>query len=76
VPDPVAWKMIESGWRVRDAGGNEVGKVADVQGDVEADIFGGITVKRGLLGKAETVSADEIAAIYEGEIVLAGPAPS
>jgi uncharacterized protein YrrD len=76
VPDPVAWKLIEPGWRVRDTGGSEVGKVAEVQGDIEADIFGGITLKRGLLGKAEPVPADEIAAIYEGEIVLARPAPS
>ena len=76
MPDPVAWKLIEPGWRVRDAGGNEVGKVAEVQGDIEADIFGGITVKRGLLGKAEPVSADAIGAIYDGEVVLAGPAPA
>jgi hypothetical protein len=43
-----------------------------VRGDVEADIFDGITVKRGLLGKPTYVPADGIAGIFEGEVVLAG----
>jgi uncharacterized protein YrrD len=72
VPDPVAWKVMETGWLVRDAAGNELGKVAEVRGDVEADIFDGITVRHGLLGKTEYVSADRIAGIFEGEVVLSG----
>jgi hypothetical protein len=72
VPDPVAWTVMEPGWRVRDAEGNELGRVAEVRGDVEADIFDGITVKRGLLGKPTYVPADGIAGIFEGEVVLAG----
>jgi uncharacterized protein YrrD len=74
VPDPVAWKVMERGWRVRDPQGNDVGKVVEVRGDVEADIFDGIRVKRGLLGKATYVPADRIAGIFEGEVVLAGSA--
>jgi hypothetical protein len=70
VPDPVAWKVMKPGWLVRDAGGNELGKVAEVRGDVEADIFDGITMKHSLLGKAEYVPAEQIAAIFEGEVVL------
>jgi hypothetical protein len=73
--DPVAWTVMEPGWRVRAADGSDVGKVADVRGDLEADIFDGITVKRGLLGKTEYVPADAIAQIFEGEVVL-GPAGS
>jgi rRNA processing protein Gar1 len=76
VPDPVAWKVMETGWRVLDADGNEVGKVAEVRGDIEADIFDGITVKRGILGKAEYVSGDAIAGIFEGEVVLGESAPT
>jgi uncharacterized protein YrrD len=76
VPDPVAWVVMEVGWQVRDAAGNEIGKVAEVRGDVEADIFDGITVKRGLLAKAEYVAADRIAAIFEGEVVLGGSGPA
>jgi hypothetical protein len=71
VPDPVAWKVMETGWRVIDSAGTEIGKVAEVRGDIEADIFDGIEVKQGLLGKAEYVPADAIAGIYEGEVVLA-----
>jgi hypothetical protein len=63
---------MERGWRVRDPQGRDVGKVVEVRGDVEADIFDGITVKRGLLGKAEYVPADGIAGIFVGEVVLAG----
>jgi hypothetical protein len=67
---------METGWLVRDSDGNEVGKVAEVRGDVEADIFDGIAVKRSLLGKAEYVPADAIAGIFEGEVVLAGSRPT
>jgi hypothetical protein len=63
---------MERGWRVRDPQGRDVGKVVEVRGDVEADIFDGITVKRGLLGKPTYVPADGIAGIFEGEVVLAG----
>jgi uncharacterized protein YrrD len=72
MPDPVAWKVMEPGWLVRDTEGNELGKVAEVRGDVEADIFDGITVKHALLGKADYVSADRIAEIVEGEVVVTG----
>ena len=76
MPDPVAWKVMEKGWLVRAADGTEVGKVTEVRGDVEADIFDGISVKRGLLGKAEYVPADAIAGIFEGEVVLADSPPA
>ena len=66
---------MEPGWRVLDADGNDVGKIVEVRGDIEADIFDGITVRHGLLGKAEYVSADDVAQIFEGEVVL-GPPPS
>ncbi len=72
MPDPVAWKVMKPGWLVRDAEGTELGKVAEVRGDVEADIFDGITVKHGLLGKAEYVPADRVAEIFEGEVVVTG----
>jgi hypothetical protein len=62
---------MEPGWLVRDAEGNDCGKVVEVRGDVEADIFDGITMKKGLLGKPEYVPADRIGGIFEGEVVLA-----
>src|SRR5262249_42755855 len=39
--EPMSWYMIEPGWAVVDSDGDEAGKVADVLGDTEADIFNG-----------------------------------
>jgi hypothetical protein len=63
--DPVSWLMIEAGWTVYDAQGKKVGKVKEVLGDEQADIFHGL-----LIGDRE-VLADGIAQIHEGEIHLA-----
>jgi uncharacterized protein YrrD len=73
VADPVAWRVVEPGWRVLDADGNEVGKIDEIAGDVEADIFDGFMVGDGgtVLTRSKYVPAEEVAAIYEGEVVLA-----
>jgi hypothetical protein len=71
VPDPVSWKVVERGWRVFNAAGAEIGKVDEVLGDPEADIFDGLNVKRGLLGGVEYVPAEIVREIREGEIHLA-----
>ena len=70
--DPVAWRVIEQGWAVLDADGNELGKVDQVTGDREADIFDGITVGDGgtVLTRARYVPAEHVAAIYRGQVVL------
>ena len=47
VADPVSWKVMERGWRVLDAPASEIGKVDEITGDAEADIFDGLTVKHG-----------------------------
>jgi hypothetical protein len=71
MPDPVSWMVVERGWRVFDAAGKEVGKVEEVLGDPEADIFDGLNVKRGLLGGVEYFPAELVREIREGEIHLA-----
>lgn len=70
--DPVAWRVIEQGWTVLDADGNEVGKVDRVTGDIDADIFDGITVGDGgtVLTRARYVPSEQIAHIYQGQVVL------
>jgi hypothetical protein len=70
MPDPVAWVMIERGWRVVDVAGEDVGKVDEVAGDENADIFGGLTIRQGILSKDKYVAADQVGAIYEGEVHL------
>jgi uncharacterized protein YrrD len=69
MPDPVSWLVVEPGWRVVDARGEEIGRVERVVGDENADIFEGIDVREGLL-KESFVSAERIASIVEGEIRL------
>jgi hypothetical protein len=70
--DPVAWRVIERGWSVLDAAGNEIGKVDHITGDVEADIFDGITVGDGgtVLTRPRYVPSEHVASIRRGEIAL------
>ena len=49
--DPVAWSMIESGWKVFDTEGEEIGTVHEVTGDENVDIFDGLAIKQGILSK-------------------------
>jgi hypothetical protein len=62
--DPVAWLVIERGWEVVDANGKRVGKVDEVLGDREADIWDGLTVS------GDYVPAENVAQIVEGRIAL------
>jgi hypothetical protein len=62
--DPVAWLVIEPGWEVVDANGKRVGKVDEVLGDREADIWDGLTVS------GDYVPAEDVAQIVEGRIAL------
>jgi len=63
--DPVSWLMIEKGWDVVDARGNDVGTVDEVLGDTDADIWDGLTVS------GEYVAAERVASIVDGRITLA-----
>ena len=62
--------MIEPGWLVRDADGKELGRVHEVTGDENADIFDGLTIKHGVLSKDKYVPSEHVAEIREGEVVL------
>jgi hypothetical protein len=70
--EPVAWRVMEQGWSVLSADGVEIGKLDQVTGDIEADIFDGITVGDGgtVLTRAKYVPAEHVAQIRRGEIVL------
>jgi hypothetical protein len=63
--DPVSWLMIEHGWEVVDASGKRIGKVDEVLGDEEADIWDGLTVS------GKYVAAEDVAEIVDGRITLA-----
>ncbi len=62
--DPVSWLLVEPGWKVYDAAGDQVGKVDEVLGDEQTDIFHGLTVD------GDEVLAERVGEIREGEIHL------
>jgi uncharacterized protein DUF2171 len=68
--DPVSWLMIEPGWKVIAADGTEVGKVEQIVGDTGSDIFNGLSVVTGLLGKPKYVAAERVKTITEGQVEL------
>ena len=68
--DPISWLLIERGWEVVDTTGEDVGKVEEVVGDSNADIFSGLTVGTGLLHKAHFVPAELVTEIVQGEVGL------
>jgi len=63
--DPVSWLLIEPGWEVVGANGERIGKVDEVLGDFEADIWDGLTVD------GKYVPAEQVASIVEDRITLA-----
>lgn len=75
--DPVSWLMIEPGWTVVASDGSEIGRVEQVVGDAEKDIFSGLAISSGLLtglvGKARFVPSERIRSITERRIELDSP---
>jgi len=70
VADPVSWFLIERGWRVVGSDGSELGTVEETLGDSNLDIFDGLTVGGGLLGKPRYVPAELVDGIVEGTVRL------
>jgi hypothetical protein len=70
VTDPVSWLLIERGWEVVDADGQEVGKIEEAVGDSTHDIFNGLTIATGLLARGQYVPAEQVDEITEGRVRL------
>lgn len=68
--DPVSWFLIEAGWKVVDAGGEEVGSVDEIVGDSSDDIFNGLSVSTSLLGRPRYVPSEQVGSITEGQVQL------
>lgn len=68
--DRVSWLLIEPGWRVEDSGGKSVGRVLEVVGDSNADIFDGLAIAASMLGKPRYVPAEHVGEIVEGRVRL------
>jgi hypothetical protein len=70
VPDPVSWMVIEQGWSVVDSEGDDVGRIDEVLGDEEADIFNGLNILKGAIGTKTYVPAEVVGEIVEGRVQL------
>jgi hypothetical protein len=68
--DPVSWYLIERGWEVVGSDGKALGKVEETTGDSTHDIFDGLSVATGLLGKARYVPAELVGEIVEDRVTL------
>jgi len=62
--------VIERGWTVVDADGNDLGRVDEVLGDEEADIFNGLQILAGTLAKPTYVPAERVGEIVDGRVQL------
>jgi hypothetical protein len=62
--------VAERGWEVVDSAGEKVGTLDEVLGDKNADIFDGLAVATGVLGKPVYVPAERVGEITEGRIQL------
>jgi rRNA processing protein Gar1 len=62
--------LIEPGWTVVDSEGDEIGRVDEVLGDVDVDIFNGLDILTGKLGKRTYVPAESVGEIVEGRVQL------
>jgi len=68
--DPVSWLMIEPGWRVESSDGADVGRVEEVTGDSNVDIFDGLAISFSALGKQHYVPAEQVGTITQGVVQL------
>ena len=68
--DPVSWKVVEPGWEVVAADGSDVGRVDEVVGDLDADIFTGLKILTGLLGKPKYVPSESVGPMEDGRVAL------
>jgi len=66
----VSWFVIEPGWTVVAADGSEIGKVHEIVGDTGDDIFDGLAVSSGVLGKPRYVPSERVKRITEGHVEL------
>ena len=67
-PAQVAWIAIDADAVVVAADGSEVGKVKEVAGDEERDIFDGLVVKHSRFGTDGYVAAERVKGIWPDRI--------
>jgi sporulation protein YlmC with PRC-barrel domain len=64
----VSWKAIEKGARVYAPDGEEIGKVSEIAGDAEADIFSGLVVSLSRLSANRFLPSERVTGIWPDRI--------
>jgi sporulation protein YlmC with PRC-barrel domain len=64
----VSWKSIEKGAHVFASDGEELGKVAEIAGDSEADIFSGLVVSLSRLSSNRFLPAEQVTGIWPDRV--------
>lgn len=66
---PVSWFVIARGWPVHAREGHQIGRVEEVVGETEEDIFNGLVVATGFF-TTRYVPAERVRTILEGRVDL------
>ena len=64
----VSWKVIDSGADVVSSDGEKTAKVSRVVGDADADVFTGLAVKVGILGRERFIPSEHVQEIRPDRI--------
>lgn len=64
----LSWRAIHPGHRILGRDGEELGTVHRVLADEGADIFHGVSLRRGLFGPEAEITADRIERISEDSV--------
>jgi hypothetical protein len=67
-PPQVAWIAIDENAVVVAADGSEIGKVKEVAGDKEHDIFDGLVVKHSRFGSDQYVASERVRGIWPDRV--------
>ncbi len=66
----VSWKGIEANAEVFTSDGLTVGKVSQVVGDPTADVFTGLAVSKGFIGKPKFVPSERVTGIWPSRVEI------
>lgn len=66
---PVSWLVVEPGWKVYSSDGEHVGRVEEVLGAPEDDIFSGLRVATGFFSE-RFIPSERVRTISDGRIDL------
>lgn len=64
----VSWKSIEKGARVHSSDNQELGKVVEIAGDTDADIFSGLVVSLSRLSSNRFLPSERVMAIWPDRV--------